>query len=176
MKTRALAFLFLALAVVLLGCLQSTPSANENQTTLNQTPSSNVSAAIPTVEGPRIASAALCRVVSPGQAELFLVDPTRYAYELQVVNGSGLEIIYANDTLYLHYVAQVVPGCDWLYFTQDDLASVDQIGGVQLLTHAELASRLSADTCQTVPLLEQVFTLPVDACPFREALLRAQAG
>ncbi len=172
MNARPYLFFIAASALFLFGCLSAPSSNSTNHTGLNAT----VPNASATVQGPRVASAALCRVVSSGQSELFLVDATRYAYELQTENGTSLEILYVNDTLYLHGASPSVPECSWIAFNQDDLAFVDQIGGIRLLTHAELASRLSADSCQTVPLMEQVFTLPTNACPFRDVILRSQAG
>lgn len=172
-------FLFLLVGLVLAGCVQPSVKSTENTTVINQTSVdanvSNVSSTAYSNETVQVASAALCRVVSQDQSELFLVDSTRYAYELQVNGSARLEMVFVNDTLYLHYLPPVEAGCEWIFLTADDLNSVDSLGGVQLLTHSELVARLSVDTCQSVPLMEQLFAIPSKACPIREALLRSRS-
>jgi|GEM_PF-3499763 len=185
MNVNVFVFLFLASSVLLSGCLQSAPATGLNQTGSNQTtesnasngtPFSNVSASFPTPESPRVGAAALCQVASVGQVELFLIDPTRYAYELTQNGSTTLQMLYSNDSLFLRFSQSATPGCEWIYLTSSDLESVNELAGVPLLTHAELVSRLSSDSCKTVPLMEQVFTIPPNACAFRDVVLRSQAS
>ncbi len=170
---------FLLIFILLVGCVQEAPSGaknqSDNQTVANQTLTANATASpAPTDSAIRVGSAALCRVNSSNQVELFLFDPTRYAYELQSDGRVVLEMVYANETLYVHYLSPPVAECPWMFLTRSDLDTVHELGGVRFMTHGDLISRISADYCQTVPLMESVFSAPSEACPLRDVMLRAQ--
>ncbi|MBI5226430.1 hypothetical protein HY994_04305 [Candidatus Micrarchaeota archaeon] len=180
-------FLYVAFALLVFGCTQPTKSDSVNSSVPSNgslAPLSNDSrliAAPNQTNGSNLrpdsnATGALCLISTPGQTELFLVDSTRYAYELQINGTSRVEMVNVNDSIYLHYLTPLVRGCEWISLTPNDLDSVRELGGISLLTHRQLLSRISANDCRSVPIIGRVFDVPSVVCPIKEALLRAQAG
>ncbi|MBI4361033.1 hypothetical protein HY572_04655 [Candidatus Micrarchaeota archaeon] len=172
MDSRFLFLVFVVGALVVSGCVGSSPSGvSSNASTENE--SSNASLAPNASAGVPAKQAALCVVSSGDQVELFLFDESRYVYELTVGGRTSVEMVYVPDGLYVHFLSSISPGCDWAFLTQTDLESINEFSGIKFLTHAELANQISANQCQRVPLDESVFSLPPAACSFQEFLLRS---
>lgn len=162
-------FLLFFVAAGLLGCLGSAPESSDGNLTANASNASLDSS------GVRVGQAAQCTYLSPGTRETIVVDAQHYAYLLEQNGTMSLAILFSNGTLFLRY-PEPVAGCTWISLSHDDLTAIDSLGGVALLTHEELLSQLSTDFCSVVPRDPLLFQVPESACPFRDVVLRAQAG